>query len=77
MKFSMNGFRRSLSNDVSALRNVAQDIVDGSHWDEEDLIDAVNTLITHSNVINCVSSKTDPDFSEIELEVPHLGEEPE
>lgn len=73
MNFSMNGFRRSLSADVSHLRDVAKDIIDGNHYDDEDLIDAVNDLICSSNGLNCVYIKDNPDFVQMEdLEVEHL-----
>ena len=73
MKFSMNGFRRQLSGDCESLKRIAQSIVSGDHWDKEDLVDAVNDIIRHSNVINCVYSNDDPDFSDMStLEVEHI-----
>jgi hypothetical protein len=73
MKFSMNGFRKQLSSDVTALRDIVRAVVDGDHYDKQDLIDAVNNIITHSNVVNCVYHKDDPDFSDIShIEVEHL-----
>lgn len=73
MKFSMNGARRQLSNDAEALRDIARDIINGNFYEKEDLVEAVNKIITHSNVINCVYSKDDPDFTEMsDIQVEHL-----
>lgn len=65
MKFSMNGFRRQLSGDVSNLRDMVENVAFGDWFDREDLINAMNQVITHSNVINCVYCKDDPDFSDL------------
>lgn len=73
MKFSMNGFRRQLSGDCEALKRIAESILSGDYWDKDDFVDAVNDVIRHSNVINCVYSKDDPDFSDMSyLEVDHI-----
>ena len=73
MKFSMNGFRKNLSRDTATLRDIVQAVVDGNYYDKQDLIDAINQIITHSNVINCVFQKDDPDFSDIsDIEIEHL-----
>lgn len=73
MKFSMNGFRQQLSNDVNDLKNIIESIEKGEFYDSEDLVDSINTLVTHSNVINCVYHKDDPDFKDMsELEIEHI-----
>ena len=73
MKFSMNGFRRQLSNDCQQLKEIALSIISGDLYEHDDLIDAVNQLITHSNVINCVSIVGDANFSDMsDLEIEHL-----
>lgn len=73
MKFSMNGFRRQLSNDVDSLREVAERIKNGDWYDPEELYEAVNQVITHSNVINCVSIPDDPEFKDMsDMEVQHI-----
>lgn len=73
MKFSMNGFRRQLSNDVESLREVTERIKEGEWYDPEELFGAVNQVITHSNVVNCVYYKGDPDFKDMsDLEVEHI-----
>ncbi len=77
MKFSMNGFRRQLSEDVETLRNLVRDSLNGEFCDREELVEAMNQVITHSNVINCVYQKDDPEFVEIKLEVDHLEMNPE
>ncbi|MDT8895448.1 hypothetical protein RSO41_12355 [Halomonas sp. I1] len=76
MQFSMNGFRRQLSGDAQSLRDVAESIINDEFYDKGDLAEAVNALIRHSNVLNCVSQKGDPEFVDMsdidveELEVP-------
>lgn len=73
MKFSMNGFRRQLSNNIESLRDIVGAVVSDGYYDKEELIDAVNTMITHSNVLNCVYQDGDPEFVDMsELEVEHL-----
>ena len=73
MKFSMNGFRRQLSNDVEALKLISKAIIAGDFYDEEEFVDAVNDLIIKSNVINCVFQDDDEDFSDMsDLEVDHI-----
>jgi len=78
MKFSMNGFRRQLSNDTEALRNIARDVMNGDWYDKEDFVEAINQVIAHSNVLNCVSQRDDPEFIDMsELEIEHLELTPE
>ena len=77
MKFSMNGFRRQLSNDIETLLELVRDSMNGELYDREDMVVAMNNVITHSNVINRVFNNDDPDFSEIELELEHLELTPE
>ena len=73
MKFSMNGFRRTLSGDVETLRDIAQAVAAGHYYDQEDFVKAVNQIITHSNVLNCVYETGNPDFTDMgDLEVDHL-----
>ena len=77
MKFSMNGFRRQLSGDIETLLELVRDSMNGELYDREDMVVAMNNVITHSNVINRVFNNDDPDFSEIELELEHLELTPE
>lgn len=65
MKFSMDGFRKTLSKDVRSLRDIIKDVVEGNDYDEDDLIEAVNEVIQHSNVLNCVSIEGDESFTDI------------
>lgn len=78
MKFSMNGFRRNLSDNAQELRDLAQSIVRDEWYDKEDFIAAVNNVICSSNCLNCVYTADDPDFTNMgDLEVPLLEEEEE
>ncbi|WP_417500758.1 hypothetical protein [Marinobacter sp.] len=78
MKFSMNGFRRQLSGDAENLRDIARDVMNEEWFDREDFVEAINQIITHSNVINCVYQNDDPDFVDMsDLEVGHLEITPE
>lgn len=77
MKVSMNGLRRNLSGDVESLRDLVESVINGEWYDGEDLRNAMNDVIRDSNVLNCVYSKDDPDFSDMEeVEVELLEEEP-
>lgn len=76
MKFSMNGFRRNLSEDAQELRDIAQAIVRDECYDKEDFIAAVNQIICHCNCLNCVYVADEPDFTNMgDVEVPLLEEE--
>lgn len=78
MKFSMNGFRRQLGGDVENLRDIARDVMNEEWFDRDDFVEAINQIITHSNVINCVYQNDDPDFVDMsDLEVGHLEITPE
>jgi hypothetical protein len=69
----MNGFRRNLSNDVEALREIVSSIVLDEDYEKRDLVDAMNEIIKSSNVINCVYSEDDPNFIDMSnVEVNHL-----
>ena len=73
MQFSMNGFRHQLSNDVKSLRDIVQQMRGDEYFDEEELYEAVNQVITHSNVVNCVYSNDDPLFTDMSsIQVEHL-----
>ena len=75
MKFSMNGFRRQLSEDCENLKQVVEQQMAGALFDEQDLIDAVNQIITHSNVINCVFDKERPECTDMsDIGVKHIKE---
>jgi len=73
MKFSMNGFRRQLSNNVDDLKTITETMLNDEWFDKDSFVDAVNELITNSNVINCVYDNENPDFTEMsDLEVEHI-----
>ncbi|NIC05216.1 hypothetical protein [Billgrantia bachuensis] len=76
MKVSMNGLRRNLSGDVETLRDLVESVLKGEWYDGEDLRNAMNDVIRDSNVLNCVFSKDDPDFTDLSsVEVELLEEE--
>lgn len=78
MKFSMNGFRSQLSGDTQDLRYIAKTIINDEWYSKEDLAEAVNAIIRHSNVLNCVFQPNDPDFTDMsDLEVEHIELEEE
>lgn len=75
MKLSMNGFRRHFSDDVQELKAVVQAIVNDECYEKKDLINALNEVIRHSNVLNCIYIKNDPDFVDMgDLEIKLLEE---
>ena len=63
MKFSMNGFRRNFSEDVELLREIVSAVINDNDYDKEELVDSLNQVITHSNVINCIYDNENPDFN--------------
>lgn len=76
MKFSMNGFRRQLSADVRYLKELVEQVLCDDHVGKDDLRDAMNDVIQHSNVVNCVYQKDDPDFTDMsDWEIAHIEEE--
>ncbi|WP_083004874.1 hypothetical protein [Halomonas sp. GT] len=73
MKFSMNGFRRQFSGDVKELRFIIKNVINDEWYSKEELAEALNAVVQHSNVLNCIYSSTDPDFTDMsDLEVEHL-----
>lgn len=42
MKFSMNGFRRNMSNNIQELRDIVEKIIAEDFYDEDDLKNIVN-----------------------------------
>jgi hypothetical protein len=73
MKFSMNGYRRKLSHDVQLLRNISERIALGNNFDSDELVIAVNNVITDSNIINCVYDDKESDFTDMSnLSVEHI-----
>ena len=62
---SMNGFRRNLSESVKGLRDIVQNVIDGEHYDNEGLIDAMNEVICSSNSLNCIFQEGVKDFSDL------------
>ena len=73
MKFSMNGFRHQLHRDVADLKAIVEDVLSDEYFDKDELIEAVNAVISHSNTINCVSDGKDPDFTLMcNVEIEHL-----
>lgn len=70
MKFSMNGFRQNLTEDVQVLRDEVKQALEGEHCDKESLLNAMNSVICNANALNCVFVEGDPDFTDMgEIEV--------
>ncbi|PAS33403.1 hypothetical protein CGT72_10075 [Vibrio cholerae] len=76
VNFSMDGFRRQLSENVGGLRDAIKDIIsDGYDIEPSELADLMNAVICDSNVINCVfmdDVKSFSDLSDVELELIEL-----
>jgi hypothetical protein len=73
MKFSMDGFRKQLSGDVKELRDSIEKIINDEYYEKDDLVEDINRIITHSNVINCVYESENELFNDItDIEVEHL-----
>ena len=65
IKFSMDGFRKNLSRNVQELKDVVERIINEDHYDNEDLVDAVNNIICGSNSLNCVYFSGGKDFTDL------------
>ncbi len=73
---SMNGLRRNLSRDVETLRDLVSAVIEGNYFEREDLTNAMNDVIQDSNVLNCVFSNDDAQFTDMsDLEVKHIETE--
>ena len=71
----MNGFRRNFSDVIQELKTTAQAIVNVECYEKEDLINALNEVIRHSNVPNSIHINNDPDFADMgDLEIRLLEE---
>lgn len=76
VSFSMNGWRRQLSEGVAELRDIVQAIKDDKDYNEDDLVAAVGELICLSNSVNCTSVEGVDGFTDMsDLEISHLDEE--
>lgn len=73
----MNGFRQQLSSDIANLRDLVKDALNDELLDPDDLIDAMNQVITHSNVVNCTFNTEDPSHTELAIEIEHLELDPD
>ena len=68
MKVDMNGFRKSLTNEVQSLKEMVAAVIDGSFddlFDNADLGNCVNQIISSCNVFNSMSDPDDPDFKKM------------
>lgn len=55
MKVSMDGLRQSLASDVGRLKREVECVLDSSCYDyNQDLINAMNKVISGSNILLCV-----------------------
>lgn len=72
MNVSMDGFRKGLSGNVQTLRDIVERVSVGDHYDNDELIEAMNDVIQDSNVLNCIYSENDELFSDIS----HIEVEP-
>lgn len=74
MKVSMNGLRRSLSNDVETLKELVGKVTGVTRSSKQALVLAMNDVISASNVLNCVYSPDDPDFSDMsDMTIEQIG----
>ena len=74
MNFSMDGFRKHLSRDVQDLRDIVEAVVKGESFDNNELIEAMDDVVSQSNIINCVYKQDDPHFSDLsDLQVRHIS----
>ena len=65
MKFSMNGFRRQLHTDLDDLKQILERVMLGKHFDTDELAESFNIIVQHSNLLNCVYSDKEDEFSDL------------
>lgn len=65
MKFSMNGFRKALNQDLIDLKLKLERVVAGKNFDADELKESFNVIDQHSNVLNCVYDNNDDEFSDL------------
>lgn len=66
MFFSMNGFRRSLTEDLNELGEALNNVLDGLHdSDAIELKECFDRVACSANSLNCVSLKGDEHFSDM------------
>jgi hypothetical protein len=76
VSFSMNGWRRNLSEEVRSLRDTVKQLLDDEELDRDELKRVVDELICMSNSVNCVSIEGEELFSDMsDVYVPILDEE--
>ena len=54
VQFSMNGWRRQLSENMQELRDMVTSVLDDDYIDKDDLRNVVDELIALSNSVNCL-----------------------
>lgn len=75
VSFSMNGWRRNLSEEVRSLRDTAKQLLDDEELDRDELRRVVDEIICMSNSVNCVSIEGEELFSDMsDVYVPILDE---
>ncbi|MFQ1632644.1 hypothetical protein ACK39T_04460 [Aeromonas veronii] len=76
VSFSMNGWRRNLSEEVRSLRDTAKQLLNDEELDRDELRRVVDEIICMSNSVNCVSIEGEELFSDMsDVCVPILDEE--
>ncbi|BBR39339.1 hypothetical protein WP3W19E03_18640 [Aeromonas veronii] len=76
VSFSMNGWRRNLSEEVRSLRDTAKQLLNNEELDRDELRRVVDEIICMSNSVNCVSIEGEELFSDMsDVCVPILDEE--
>ena len=71
--FQLDGLKVNLSNAALELRNIVTDIIRGEEYDDDDLIDAMNDVITRTAMFNCIYIPGDEkltNMGKIEVEPP-------
>lgn len=66
VKFSMNGFRSNLHNDLKELKQLVCDVINDEYVDKDELEEAMVKIICASNGLNCVFIKGNDLFNNME-----------
>lgn len=69
VKFSFDEFRKYLMHDLESLRNICKEIATGGNFDSDLMVEQMDRVIQHCNVLNGVYSATDESFNDLS----HIG----
>lgn len=75
VQFSLDGWRENLSDELKKLRAITTDILKEGEFDENELKEVVDELISMSNSFNYIHTNAIEGFNDVsKANIPHLDE---